>query len=244
MKLFKKILKEVVFPHIQIPLYDVRQKNSLKGVLVLKKFMLAASLAVTLGAVSFGFSPGIEAAEAPKNEKGKSVSAEHLKETPAFDKIKANQQPTKFHEGETPIDTFVGENGIVVEVYPAPEFTTMGAGTWDKVGTEYWVMNGDFDSRQRDGVYSSSGGDYMVRLPAHEPRIAEGTRSWLRIELWEDDTFDDDFVTYYEGTSYSWQAADYVFRDIGNYVDGSAAEFYTVHQANYVTDGLYAQYFD
>jgi hypothetical protein len=46
------------------------------------------------------------------------------------------------------------------------------------------------------------------------------------MKLWEDD-ISDDYVGGYEGWLNPFVGRDYVFRDIGKYVDGTHAEFYS-----------------
>lgn len=207
----------------------------------MKKKIATATLALSLGLTGFLCTPQVKA-ETPQ------ANAE-LKDSPPINKTKAFEQTQKFHEGETPIQTYVDEKtGVVVKVYESntSEFSTLGAGQWDHVGTDQWYMNGNFNSRQQDAIFSSGGGDYMVRLPSHGLGTVNGSGPWIRIELWEDDgTYGDDYVAAFEGHSNNFQSYDYVFENIGGAVDGSHAEFYTIHQANYtVPRPLLAKYYD
>ncbi|WP_234028450.1 hypothetical protein [Lentibacillus sp. Marseille-P4043] len=125
-----------------------------------------------------------------------------------------------------------------------------GNGNWDVLDGEIWVMNGDINDVQKDGVYYSTGGDYALVIPPHEmDELKMGSRPGINIELWEDDPVDDDYVASYFVNGVMNHPNYYIaFRNIGSYVDGAnkRAEFYTTHTSNYTVldQALYVQYFD
>jgi hypothetical protein len=146
----------------------------------------------------------------------------------------------QFHVGETPLETFVdAETGVVVEKFLAPEETglrvaALSAG-WDLVGSEGWVMNGNYLDTRIDGIYYSTGGDYMFRVPAHLSTWKSGTLALCDVTLYEyDETNADEIVAGFT-VKPSGVAYDYIVRSIGSYVDGTngKAEFYTTHSSNY-----------
>ena len=158
-------------------------------------------------------------------------------------------QNDSFHEGETPLETFVDKDtGVVVKKYKPHQFHTLGAGTWDKIATERWLMSGDWGKEEVDTIHESGGGNYMVSIPPHSAPYGE-TGS-IYIGLYEADPYPnpDDFITPFISDNHiGAEGADYVWSNLNKYVDGTnnKAELYTVHHADYqVTSPLYVQYFD
>ncbi|RBP84040.1 hypothetical protein DFO70_1653 [Cytobacillus firmus] len=145
------------------------------------------------------------------------------------DKAKNNEVKTSFNNAINATRSSLINNFGTIK---ASAHTDTGG--WDVVGTEKWIMDKYWDL-QTDTIWHSHGGDYMFRLPAHTSSGATGNGADPvgYAELYEDDgSLGDDYVgswNYYP-SSYS---IDYIVRNIGSFVDGSYAEFYTTHAGNY-----------
>lgn len=177
---------------------------------------------------------------------GNNVNAE----TPELTELeKVEQFEQAFHEGEEPLEVHVDEKtGVIMKVYPAPQFQTFGAGEWDPAGSETWVFNGDDSDIRVDNMHRSYGGEFMVRIPAHTLKKTFGSADpYLKFELYEDDVVGDDFmgsekIPYNSKTK---DGVDCVFSNINDFLDGGVAELYTKHWTNYTTTGtVTVKYYD
>lgn len=179
---------------------------------------------------------------------GNSVNAESTELT-EIEKIEQFEQEGSFHEGEEPLYVQVDEKtGVIMEVYPAPQFQTLSSGEWDLVGSESWVFNGDESDIRKDSVHRSYGGHYMVRIPAHTIKKTYGSANpYFELNLYEDDLANDDYmgsskVPYNSKTKYG---VDCIFYNINDFLDGGVAELYTKHWTNYTTTStITAKYYD
>lgn len=146
------------------------------------------------------------------------------------------------------------KTGVTIDVYgsfqPTQSISTFaGNGSWDALGGEIWVMNGNANDVQVDGIYKSTGGDYAFVLPTHEmDKFYGGKAPYIHVELWDRDPYSpDDYIggmdipgpTYYPNIYLA-------FRNIDKWVDGNIAEVYTTHFSNYtvLNQALFVQYFD
>ncbi|MER2007419.1 MAG: hypothetical protein ABS939_08190 [Psychrobacillus sp.] len=140
-----------------------------------------------------------------------------------------------------PESTIVTDEGVTIDVYKTPLLRAGGNGSWDLKGTEPWILNGN-GTPQKDSTYRSSGGDYMMRVPAHKlysktPIYDLGPST--AVTLYEEDPDNpDDYVTSWTVFPSS-TSKDYVVRNINRFLDGANnyAEFYTMHENMYSTDG-------
>lgn len=180
---------------------------------------------------------------------GNSVNAESTEST-ELTEIENVEQEDSFHEGEEPLYVQVDEKtGVIMKVYPAPQFQTFGAGEWDLVGSESWVFNGDASDKRVDNVHRSQGGNFMIRIPAHTLKKTYGSASpYVEFNLYEDDLVGgDDFmgsnkIPYNSKTK---NGIDCVFSNINDFLDGGVAEIYTKHWTNYTTTGtVTVKYYD
>ena len=172
---------------------------------------------------------------------------------------KGEHPKQEFHKGEVPIEVIPQPNGVIVKVYevstPLPQaqpfagsLTFAGDGVWNQVGSESWILNNTGVWRQ-DSVYLSTGGDYMIRIPAHTRTSGMGNS--IHVLLLEDDIAQDDTVSdFYTNALNSSKSCDYVVSGINAYLDGplvngmNHAELYTKHNSEYNGSSPTVKYFD